>query len=241
MKNIVVSGGSGGIGREICIKFAENGYNVIIGYKNSEEEAKKLESLLSSYGILAYAVCADVSTVNGAMFLIEKSSELLGDIDVLVNNAGISSFALVQDIEEEDYLNIMDTNFKSTVFLTKYAVKHMLRKKDGAIINISSMWGKVGSSMESLYSSSKAAVNTFTLSLAKELGISGIRVNAVAPGFVMTNMNKHLRDSDVKDIVDNTLLGKATDAMDIADGVYFLANAKSITGEILTVDGGYTL
>ena len=164
-------------------------------------------------------------------------------IDVLINCAGISHFGLIQDTTQEDYNSLFDSNVKSTIFVTKYVAKSMITHKEGNIINISSMWGKVGSSMESLYSATKGAINALTLSLAKELGPSNIRVNAVCPGLIDTKMNSELDDETIKSIVDSTPLNRIGKPEDVANLCLFLASedASFITGQLITIDGGLTL
>ena len=164
-------------------------------------------------------------------------------IDCLINCAGVSLFKLIQDTTEEDYLKVFNANFKSTLLITAKVSKHMISEKFGRIINISSMWGVVGASMESLYSASKGAINNLTLSLAKELGPSGITVNAICPGLIDTKMNKALTKDTIKDIVENTPINRIGLPKDVAELVEFLSSDKAsfITGQIITVDGGFSL
>ena len=164
-------------------------------------------------------------------------------IDYLVNCAGISHFQQIQDTTSLDFDKAMNTNLKSTILLTAQVSKHMISEKFGKIINISSMWGVVGSSMESLYSASKGAINALTLSLAKELGPSNITVNAICPGLIDTKMNKNLSKETISSIINETPLNKIGTPKDVANLVEFLLSDKAdfITGQIITIDGGFSL
>ena len=175
--------------------------------------------------------------------MISKIIKKHKKIDILINCAGKSKFQLIQDTTEADYYEIFDNNIKSAIMLTSAVAKNMINHQKGNIINISSMWGIVGSSMESLYSASKGAMNTFTLALAKELGPSHINVNAICPGLINTKMNENLSTETIQGIVENTPLGRIGNAKDIANLVEFLISEKAsfITGQIITVDGGFTL
>ena len=161
----------------------------------------------------------------------------------MINCAGKSKFQQIQDTTEKDFYEIIDNNLKSTIMLTSAVSKHMISEQNGKIINISSMWGKVGASMESLYSASKGAINTFTLALAKELGPSNITVNAICPGLIDTKMNNNLSKETIQEIVDNTPVGRIGKPKDVATLTEFLISEKAnfITGQIISVDGGFSL
>ncbi|MBR1969319.1 MAG: glucose 1-dehydrogenase [Clostridia bacterium] len=235
-KTVLITGASCGIGAEIARKFYSKGYNVAINYNKSEEKAKSLLKELSG----SIIVKGDVSCEKDALNLIDAVVNAFGRIDVLVNNAGISSFNLLTDISGEEWDKIFSVNVKGTFLVSKYAVKDMLRYHSGKIINIASIWGVCGASCESCYSASKGAIISFTKSLAKELGPSGICVNCVAPGFIDTDMNKNISEEDRAAFKNETPLLKIGKTTDVADTVFFLASEGSdfITGQVLTVDGG---
>lgn len=231
MKTAIVTGGSKGIGKEICVTLANNGYKVISTYNNTIPE--KIDNV-------TYIKCDLAKDWNLFWSECEKIS---GKIDLLVNNAGVSLSKLVQDYTESDWDFVVNTNLKSAFMLSSLASKHMIKNKSGNIINISSMWGIAGASCESLYSITKASLINLTKSLAKELGPSGIRVNAVAPGVIDTDMLKNYSESDLNELKEETPIGRLGTPEDIANVVLFLASDCSsfITGQTITADGGFTL
>ncbi len=239
MKTILITGASGGIGLEIAKTFDKKNNNLILVCNKNKSNIKKDLFKNSNLDIF---VC-DLTKTNQIQTMIEKVINKYKKIDCLINCAGVSKSQLIQDISEEDYAFIMDANFKSTIMLTSAVSKHMISEKYGKIVNISSMWGVVGASMESLYSASKGAMNSFTLSLAKELGPSNINVNAVCPGLIDTIMNKNLTVEEKKEIIDATPISRIGTPKDVANLVEFLCDDKSsfITGQIITIDGGLTL
>ena len=189
------------------------------------------------------AIQCDLTNTEEINNMVEKIIKSYDRIDYLINCAGISKFQQIQDTTDKDFYEIFETNLKSVVMLTAAASKHMISEKKGKIVNISSIWGTVGASMESLYSASKGAINNLTLSLAKELGPSNITVNSICPGLIDTKMNKNLSSETIKEIVENTPLGRIGYPEDIANLTEFLCSDKAnfITGQIITVDGGFTL
>lgn len=240
-KTVIVTGASKGIGRAIAIKFAKEGWQVVINFNNSEKEADLLEKELSLVTEVI-KVKADISKKEDAKFLISEAIKRFGKIDALVNNAGIAmKGALFTDTERCDWEKIFNTNLFGMFNVTKAALSYMIHEKSGAIVNVSSIWGISGASCEVLYSSSKAAVNGFTKALSKELAPSGIRVNAVAPGVIETKMNAFLSDEERKALEDEIPMGRYGDADEIASAIYFLSCEESsyITGQILTADGGF--
>ncbi len=241
MKTIVITGSSGGIGSEIAKKFAKNKNNIILVYNKNQSSVEKLKETFKNCNLEIFK--CDLTKHNQINNMVEKIIQTHGKIDCLINCAGVSKFQQIQDTTEEDYLNVFDTNLKSIIFLTAAIAKHMISEKYGKIVNISSIWGSVGASVESLYSASKGAINTLTLSLAKELGPSNINVNAICPGLIKTNMNKSLSKSAIKSIVESTPLGRIGTPEDVANLAVFLCDDKSsfLTGQIITVDGGLTL
>ena len=236
MKTVLITGGSRGIGRAMVELFCENGYKVAFTYKNSENQAK---SLAESTGALAIAAdSASEADVVAAVALAEKE---LGYIDCLINNAGVSSFSLFTDLTLEDWNNHMAVNLTGAFLYSKAVIPGMVSKKSGRIINITSMWGVVGSSCEVHYSTAKAGLIGMTKALAKELGPSGITVNAIAPGLIDTDMNSAFSEEDIKAVAEETPLMRIGLAREVAQAALFLASdsASFITGEVMNVSGGY--
>lgn len=238
MKTILLTGASGGIGREIATSLANKKNNLILVYNSNKPTVENLEKKCA----VDIFKC-DLTNEQQIKTLVNKVIKKYKKIDVLINCAGISKFQQIQDTTESDFYDVIDNNLKSYVLLTAAVSKHMISEQSGNIINISSMWGCVGASMESLYSASKGAINTLTLSLAKELGPSNINVNAICPGLIETKMNKNLSKDDIKGIINSTPLCRIGVPKDVANLVEFLISEKAsfITGQIITIDGGLTL
>jgi len=238
MKTILITGASGGIGNAISKTLAKKNNNLVLIY-NSHKPSFDNQTKHCSVDIYK----CDLTNTEQTKNLVEKVIKKFKKIDVLINCAGISKFQQIQDTTDNDYYSLMDTNLKSTIMLTSLVSKYMISEQYGNIINISSMWGVVGASMESLYSASKGAINSFTLSLAKELGPTNIRVNAVCPGLIATKMNKNLSKDTLNEIIECTPLNRIGKPQDVANLVEFLVDEKSsfITGQIITIDGGFTL
>ena len=234
-KVVVVTGGSRGIGAEIVKFLAKLGYKVILNYNKSESYAQDVKKELSNVDIFK----ADVSKKGEANALIDFVIKKYGRIDVLINNAGISQTKLFTEITDEEWNNIINTNLNSAFFCSREAVKNMIHNKRGLIINISSIWGITGSSCEVAYSTSKAALNGFTKALAKELGPSNIRVNAIAPGIINTAMNSYLSEDELKNIKEEIPLEKIGDPVDIAKCVKWLIEDNYTTGQIISINGGW--
>lgn len=238
MKTVLVTGGSRGIGAAMVEKFAASGYRVIINYNSSKEAA---ESLASRIG--AAALRADVGSPEevGAMF--EQINSRFGGVDVLVNNAGISKISLMTDCSESEWQRIINVNLGGAYRVTKAALGYMINRKDGCIINISSMWGVSGASCEAAYSASKAGLIGLTKALAKELGPSGIRVNAIAPGLIDTDMNMELDAETRRGLIGETPLMRIGTPEDVAGLACFLAGGGGafITGQVFGVNGGFVI
>lgn len=237
MKTVVITGSSRGIGAATAKLFAENGFNVCVNYFHSEKAAKELTASLPS----AVAVKADISKKADAVALIEAAAETFGHVDVLVNNAGIAlPPQLVTDVSDADYDRVFAINMKGVHNTVSAVLPQMVNRKSGNIVNISSLWGVVGGSCETVYTASKAAVIGYTKALAKELGPSGIRVNCVAPGFIRTEMNARFSEEEIASFAEETPLCRVGDPQDVAKAVFFLATDMSdfITGQTLCVDGG---
>lgn len=233
---VIVTGASQGIGREIAIKLQEKGYIVIANYNKSEKEAQELNE---KYNIDIFK--ADVSTREGARNLAMYTINKYKKVDVLINNAGISECKLFNDITDEDWKKIIDTNLYSAFAMTQEVLSSMIHNKNGCIINISSVWGVVGASMEVSYSVSKAGLNGLTKALAKELGPSNIRVNAIAPGIIDTNMNKNLNEDTINELKNEIPLGKIGKTIDIEKCVEWLIEDEYTTGQIISVNGGWVI
>ena len=238
MKTVLITGGSRGIGRAMVELFCENGYKVAFTYKNSETQAK---SLAEATGALA--ICADSAVESEVIGAVRSAESYLGKIDCLINNAGVSSFSLFTDLTLDDWNRHLSVNLTGAFLYSRAVIPGMVSRKCGRIINITSMWGVVGSSCEVHYSTAKAGLIGMTKALAKELGPSGITVNAIAPGLIDTDMNKCLTDEDIKAIEDETPLMRIGCADEVARVALFLAGEGSsyITGEVINVSGGYLI
>lgn len=231
----LVTGGSRGIGEAICRKLAEDGYTVAVNYCKSAEKA---ELLAEEIGGKAY--CADVSHYDEVCDMFTAVERELGPVEILVNNAAISVVGVFQDCTDEEWERIFGVNVKGVFNCCKRCIGNMLNEQKGSIVNISSIWGVTGGSCECHYSAAKAAVIGYTKSMAKELGLSGIRVNCVAPGAVKTEMNAHLSEEDWNCIAEETPIGHIGTPEEVANAVAFLAQdcASYITGAVLNVNGG---
>jgi len=239
-KVAIVTGSSRGIGKGIAIELAKAGACVVINYKTNDEAAEKTLKEIRDIGAYAIKIKGDVSDYEFSKELIKNTVEKLGKIDILVNNAGISKVGLFMDASPEEWEQIIDVNLKGTINCSHSVVKEMVKQKSGIIINISSMWGNVGASCEVIYSASKGAINSFTKALAKELAPSNIRVNAIAPGVIDTEMNSWLSGEERKSLIDEIPMMKIGEVKDVGMLVTFLAseNSKYITGQVITIDGG---
>lgn len=243
IKTVLITGASKGIGADTALLFAEKGYNVVINYNKSEKEAKEIQQKVENFGVRSLLVKADISNQEEVEKMVNLAISTFGKIDVLVNNAGVDEIKPFIDLELSDYNKIVDTNLKGLFLVTNAVSKSMISNRYGKIINVSSVWGLVGSSCEVLYSMTKAGIIGFTKALAKELGLSNINVNCVAPGFIETEMNKDLSQEDVQQIIDETPLNRTGTPRDIANTIYFLASdeASFITGHTLNVSGGWII
>ena len=233
---ILISGASRGIGRQIAIDLSQTGYTVIANYNKSEQSAKELQT---QFNIDTFQ--ADISKGTEIKQLTDYVLKKYGKIDVLINNAGISQTKLFTDITDEDWNQMINTNLYSAFKLTQKCLPNMIHNKSGSIINISSMWGQVGASCESLYSITKAGIDAMTKSLAKELGPSGIRVNSIAPGFIDTDMNKCYSKEDVQGIISETPLEKIGHPSDISKCIKWLIEDQFTTGQIISINGGLVI
>lgn len=239
-KVAIITGASRGIGKGIAEKFIEQGATVVFTYASSEEKARALEAELSSKGGIAKGFKSDAADFNAAHELVEQVIAEFGKIDVLVNNAGITRDNLLMRMSEEQWDEIMRVNLKSVFNLTKAATKHMLKARSGSIINMSSVVGVKGNAGQSNYAASKAGIIGFTKSVAAELGSRNIRCNAIAPGFIETEMTGALDEKVVQSWRDAIPLKRGGTAEDVANATLFLASDMSayITGQTLNVCGG---
>lgn len=240
-KVAIVTGASRGIGRAIAKMLAENDYIVIANYNKSETEAIKLKEELKKQNKQIDIFKADVSKREEVKKLVEFTLNKYKKIDVLVNNAGISKSGLFIDITDSDWNEIIQNNLYSAFCTTQEVLPNMIHNKNGCIINISSIWGLIGASCESIYSTSKAGIDAMTKSLAKELGPSNIRVNSIAPGFIDTDMNKNYSSDDINNIKQDIPLQKIGQPEDIAKCVKWLVEVEFTTGQVIAIDGGWAI
>lgn len=241
-KIILITGASRGIGRDIAKTLSKDSNNMVIAnYNKSEKEAIELKENLKNDGINIEIIKADVSKRNEAKEMVQEVLNKYGKIDVLINNAGISQYKLFNDITDEEWDNIINTNLKSAFMVTQEAVRNMINNKEGCIINISSIWGVAGASMEVAYSTSKAGLIGLTKSLAKELGPSNIRVNAIAPGIINTGMNNRFSKDELQSIKDEIPLEKIGNTADITKCVKWLIEDSYTTGQVISINGGWDI
>ncbi|MBQ8685707.1 MAG: SDR family oxidoreductase [Clostridia bacterium] len=231
MKTVLVTGGVRGIGLAIAAAFLQKGYRVCVTYSKDEASAQKA----SAQGLEVYRSSVEKEEDVTALFA------KLGGVDILVNNAGVSLFKQIQDTSLEEYENLFAVNMRGAFLCSREASKAMISKKSGLIVNISSVWGEVGGSCESVYSASKAALIGFTKALAKELGYSGIRVNAVSAGVIDTQMNARFSKEDIAALKEEIPMGRIGLGEDIAKAVVFLDENDYITGVDLPVNGGFSI
>lgn len=238
MKTVLITGGSRGIGRAMVELFCEKGYLVAFTYKNSAEAAKELYRKTGAFPIFADAEM-EADIINA----VKTAHEHLGHIDCLINNAGVASFSLFTETSLADWQRVFSINLNSAFIYSREVARSMIASHLGKIINVGSMWGISGSSCEVAYSASKAALHGMTKALAKELGPSGINVNAIAPGLIDTEMNASLTDDVIASIIEETPLMRIGTPQDVASLAYFLASEESsfITGEIISINGGYLI
>ena len=242
-KVALVTGASRGIGREIAQTLAAYGASVIVNYNGSKDRADEVVEMISAAGGKAIAVKADVAKAEEIARLVEEAQAAFGRIDILVNNAGITRDNLILKMSEEEYDTVLDTNLKGAFLCMKHAAKIMLRQKNGRIINISSISGIAGNAGQANYCAAKAGLIGLTKSLAKELGSRGITVNAVAPGFIETEMTEKLSEQVKEGMLAQIPLKRAGSVKDIAEAVAFLASERAayITGQTLSVNGGMAM
>ncbi len=239
-KVVLVTGSSSGIGKAIATHFAKQNYKVVLNCKSNIQNMLTLKEELQTFNPNILAIQCDVSIYCEAEKMFSTIKEAFGDIDVLVNNAGVSEFGLFTDVNPENLSHTISTNLNSCINCTHLALPSMIRNQSGTIINISSIWGNVGASCEVLYSTSKSAINGFTKAIAKEVAPSNILINAIACGLIDTRMNNNLSLDDINAFVDEIPLSRQGTPEEVAEMCLFLAEKNSyMTGQILTLDGGY--
>lgn len=243
MKTVLITGASGGIGRAIVKKFVQNGYTVIAQYNKNKTELKKLIEELEreNLGGAVYPVTADFTDLNSIDKMFEDIFTRYKKIDAVVNNAGVGLYKLITETTEQDWDKVFNVNIKSIYYLVNKVLPSMIDNKSGKIVNVSSMWGIAGASMEVAYSASKSALIGYTKALAKELAPSGINVNCVCPGVIDTEMNARFSKEEVDVLIEETPLNRLGKPNDVAELIYFLCSDSSsfITGQTISCDGGF--
>lgn len=240
-KIVIITGASRGIGKEIAKKQAQKGNVVIANYNKSEEQAIELKDEMNKQGNKLEIYQADVSKEEECKKLVEYVLKKYKKIDVLINNAGISKIQLITEVTKKDWEEVINTNLYSAFCMCQQVAPNMINNKNGCIINISSIWGQIGASMEVVYSISKAGMDGLTKALAKELGPSGIRVNSIAPGFINTEMNNIYTSKEIEDIKKEIPLERIGKTSDIAKCVEWLIEDKYTTGQVIAINGGWSI
>lgn len=242
-KVVFVTGGSRGIGKAIALKYAQNGYNVVINYVSDKTNVEELKKKFEELKVECLIEKADVSKSEEVEQIVKKTIEKFKKIDVLINNAGITRDGLLMRMKEEDFDKVIEINLKGTFLVTKSVIPYMLKKRDGKIINLASVVGVTGNAGQCNYSASKAGIIGFTKSIAKELASRNIRANAIAPGFIDTDMTSILSD-EVKDSINVQIpMKRMGTTQEIANVAYFLGCEESsyITGQVINIDGGMVM
>ena len=240
-KTVLITGASRGIGKAICYRFAKEGCSLVINCSKSTDALMELKNeLIEKYHISVHASVGNIGDFSYVERLFSEIEEIFGGVDIVVNNAGIAYIGLLSDMTPEEWHRIMDVNLSSVFYTSKLAIPYMLSKQAGKIINISSVWGNVGSSCEVAYSASKGGLNTFTKALAKELAPSNIQVNAIACGCIDTEMNQCFSEEERRELMDEIPVGRFGTPEEVANLVYTIANESAfLTGQIITLDGGW--
>lgn len=241
MKHVLITGGSGGIGRALALEFGEKGYGVAVNYFQNEAGAREVVEEICRRGGDALAIQADVSREDQVEAMFARAEEALGFLDVLVNNSALSHRGLFTQMSLDQWERLWAVNCTGAFLCSRRALSPMIREKRGCILNISSMWGQVGASCEAAYSATKAALIGLTKALAKEEGPSGIRVNCIAPGVILTPMNADLSREDLMALREETPLERLGTPEDVARAALFLAEHPFLTGQVLGVNGGFVI
>lgn len=242
-RTVLITGASRGIGKAIALELGSYGYNVLVNCRKNVTLAEITADTICRNGGRADVYRADVGDINAVRSMYDYALKTFGFVDTIVNNAGISRYSLFTDEDEAGFNEVIGTNFKGVFNVCRTFIPKMIERKFGRIINIASIWGIVGASCEALYSASKAAVIGLTKSLAKELGPSGITVNAVAPGVIETDMLKEISPQTVETLINDTPVNRCGKVEDVANTVAFLASERSsfVTGEVINCSGGFVI
>ena len=242
-KVALVTGGSRGIGRAIALKLAENGADVAINYAGNTAAAEEVKAAIEQMGRKALLIQCSVADTDGVQAMVNQVVKELGRLDILVNNAGITRDGLLMRMKEADWDDVMNTNLKGVYNCSKAVMRTMMKQKSGRIVNMASVVGEMGNAGQANYAAAKSGVIGFTKSLAKEVASRGITVNAIAPGFIATDMTSVLSDDQKAEMARTIPLGRAGQPEDVANAVLFLASegAAYITGQVLNVDGGMVM
>lgn len=239
----VITGAGKGIGKAIALRLAKDGYKIAVCYKNSKDAAENTVSEIEAFGGSAAAYRLDITDAQNVNLVISEIEKSFGEIAVLVNNAGIAEQSLFTDITDKMWQKMLDTNLSGAFYCTRAVLPYMIHRKNGKIINIASIWGETGGSCEVHYSAAKAGLIGMTKALAKEVGLSGITVNCVSPGVILTDMTSHFDADTMNELKGETPLGRIGTPEDVAGAVSFLASADAdfITGQNISVNGGMNI
>lgn len=243
MKTVLITGASRGIGAATALRLAKEGYRIMINYNRSKEKALRLQGEIRKMGVDCLALQADVSQLSQVDEMFQIIEERFKGVDILINNAGIDQYKLFQDISPKDWDRIFDVNVKGVYHTIHRALPYMLSKHHGKILNMSSIWGVVGGSMETHYSATKGAINALTKALAAELGYSGITVNALAPGSIQTDMMGELSSENICQLEEDIPMGRLGTTEEIAELIAFLVSDKNsyMTGQVISPNGGMVI
>ncbi len=239
MKTALITGGTRGIGKAIALAFLQRGYEVVLNYNENQQAALATQEEFNMLGFCPILLRADVSDEEQVKTMFNEFFSIYDRLDVLVNNAGVSVIKVIQDTTLSDWNKIFDVNVKGAFLCSKQVVNKMIFSGGGSIINIASIWGEVGASCEVAYSASKGALISFTKALAKELAPSLVRVNCISPGVIATDMNSHLSGEEMEELISAIPMGRVGMPSDVGEACAYLAGSEYITGEILSVGGGF--
>lgn len=238
-KTVLVTGAAKGIGKAIATSFAKEGCNIILNYRSNISDDFITE--IKSYGVECLPIQGDVSNFDKSKEIIEKAIEKFGSIDILVNNAGVTKDGLLMRMSEQDFDTVLNINLKGSFNMTRHVIKYMIKKRSGTIINISSIVGIIGNAGQVNYAASKAGIIGMTKSIAREVASRGITCNAIAPGFIQTDMTAALKEDVIKQMIAQIPMNKLGQVEDIAQTAVFLAKSQYITGQVINVNGGMAM
>lgn len=241
MKTVIVTGADRGIGAATAKAFAKRNYNVAIWYHTEAENARQVQRQILSEGGIAEVFCCDVTDFRAVQRTVSQVEFRFGEIDVLVNNAGIALQKLFCDLTSEDWRRVLSVDLDSVFYCCKAVAPRMAERSSGSIVNVSSMWGQIGGACEVAYSAAKAGVLGLTKALAKELSLAGVRVNCICPGVIDTGMNAPLGAETLARLAEEIPLQRLGTAEEVAEGILYLAEASYVTGQVLGVNGGFVI